>query len=237
MTASDITAISQLLVAFGSVLTSIIAWPLAFLIICILFRAPLSSAIVILARRITKAGPAEFAGEIQTPDKNTIKNKKALEDVIGEQSTKNINTSLNDDLEKNPLIKTYITFLKPQLEESYNHYPGTDKTEFLYAKISEIYLAWSFEKIYSRIFESQIQTLKFLCINGYNSEKSEILKFYNIAKEHFPELYTNYSFENWLDFMKNQSVISIDGDNINLTSEGQGFINYIAHHKLARKSY
>lgn len=188
------------------------AWPVVVLLIALNFKTTISSAISQLANRVTRAGKdgVVFSQKIQHSDEDSIRDKSNLKEV----------------LEDTKIIKDYVDLVKPEfdaLAESTN----LSKTDTYLAKAAEFYLYWQLEKVYRTIFGSQIKLLQHLASHGLNSDKHLLQKYYNEASLSYPDFYSFYSYESWLLFLSNHSMIKIEEDQISLTLEGQTLINYI----------
>jgi hypothetical protein len=88
------------------------------------------------------------------------------------------------------------------------------------------------EVIYRTIFGSQIQLLKSLNTRS-GSTKAELLEFYARAKTNFPKLYETYSFDQYLQYMRNQGLILEDApDHYIITVAGKEFLKWMTDQGL-----
>ena len=95
--------------------------------------------------------------------------------------------------------------------------------------ITDLYLALEFEKIYRLIFGSQIHLLFLLRDKGGSSlPVGEARNIYLESKEIWPDIYKNYAFEAWLQYLTIHSeVIEENEKGLKITQEGIAFLNYI----------
>lgn len=85
----------------------------------------------------------------------------------------------------------------------------------------------SSERIYHLIYGSQIRLLQKL---NYSAENTENIKyFYDNAVEYFPDLYKDYSYDNYLDFLVSFELITYDRETniISITEMGKDFLRYL----------
>jgi hypothetical protein len=89
------------------------------------------------------------------------------------------------------------------------------------------------EIIYRTIFGSQIQLLKSLNTRP-GSTTIELLEFYEQAKTNFPKLYETYSFGQYLQYVRNQGLISEDApEHYIITVAGREFLKWMTDRGLA----
>ena len=83
------------------------------------------------------------------------------------------------------------------------------------------------EMTYRTIFGSQIALLKFLNTTGGHT-RADLLRYYEVIKAQFPELYGTYSFEQYLHYLVSQGLIIAQGpDEYNITIAGQEFLKWM----------
>ena len=198
-----------------------IAWPLIVLLILILYQNTFSNILKILASRVSKLGTKGIDFEALPKQKNineSIQEKESLNEVLD-----NMNLGL---------IKEYQDILTPEFETGAKKHNLTVE-DFLRAKTTELYLAWHYEKIYRVIFGTQILALQTLNATGLKSTKSAIQAIYDRAVSDNAGFYDGISYENWLSFLETNDLIIINEDNVEISIEGQGFLNYINEQKYS----
>jgi hypothetical protein len=83
------------------------------------------------------------------------------------------------------------------------------------------------EFIYRTIFGSQIILLKFLNTSGVGT-KAHLSQIYEIAKSQSPEVYANYSFEQYLHYLLTWILITTpDNEQYFITIAGQEFLKWM----------
>lgn len=89
-----------------------------------------------------------------------------------------------------------------------------------------IVMVIDFENTFSLIYGSQIVALQDLnSVPGRRAEEAR--GFYERGVKASPELYQNYSFDQWLGFMKSKGLINQDGDVVGITDAGRDFLRYM----------
>ena len=129
---------------------------------------------------------------------------------------------------QNPLVEKYKDEIYNEQLEEVHLQTGEDKEKILMdAYVSSQIVFW-FEKNYRIIFGSQIKLLRWLSNRDKKSETIKKLKpFYEVARIEFPNIYKEYSYDQWLGFLKNQLFVEEKDGSIHLTLEGDQFIHYL----------
>jgi len=110
---------------------------------------------------------------------------------------------------------------------------GTEAVPVLIRYVAALSIAYSFSEVYRIIWGSQLNLLDY--INSQRPQPSEALKvFYNSGAMQYPLIYSGYSFEQWLGFLKDQLLIREDGGLINITIRGREFLTYLTTTGLTR---
>jgi hypothetical protein len=92
----------------------------------------------------------------------------------------------------------------------------------------------SYEKTYRIIFGSQMHTLNYL--NTYGPQPLMRIKgFYDEISLKFPEVYTNFSFDAWVQFLLDSSLIEKNDDNVLITAHGNGFLVYLKRNQISEQ--
>jgi hypothetical protein len=93
-----------------------------------------------------------------------------------------------------------------------------------------------FERTYLLIFGSQIAALQALnSAAGEGGFPVDILKtWYELGVLKGPELYANYSFDQWLGFLESAQLVARLPDNkVTISINGRGFLKYLIHQGYA----
>ena len=88
---------------------------------------------------------------------------------------------------------------------------------------SAIYL----ERASRFLYGSQIDALIFLGTNNSRGTKDDIRRFYDAGKAKSPDIYQNYSFDRWLNYIESQGLVRTEGDVVSLQPGGKAIINYM----------
>lgn len=109
-----------------------------------------------------------------------------------------------------------------------------NKYERIYKYSKLLILIKSAEKIYHSIYGSQIRILQSL--NYSISQNSADVKFYyDNAVKYYPEIFQNYSYENYLTFLSSWGLIIIEDDfkKLTITDAGKDLLRYIVEANLS----
>ena len=102
-----------------------------------------------------------------------------------------------------------------------------EQVELLVKHLAATQLLLRAEMTYRTIFGSQIALLKFLNTTGGHT-RADLLRYYEVIKAQFPELYGTYSFEQYLHYLVSQGLIIAQGpDEYNITIAGQEFLKWM----------
>lgn len=102
---------------------------------------------------------------------------------------------------------------------------GDERETYLVRIIVVLVVNVMLEEIWNVIFCSQILALQKL--NDRGIKRESIFPFYTAAATQWPAVYATYTFEQWLGFMRSQTLIREDGDLINITVKGRQFLKYL----------
>lgn len=189
-------------------------WPLAFIIFVFYYRekvADLLQETINLLRRIKKAGKGglEFGHPAQP---RTSAEESNVDELI---------RTFEDDaqLEQEEHIKKGLADKKIT--------DDSDKIKILISHLAAIKISNHFQKIYLQIYGSQITILKALNSERDGISDEPISIKYNVVAEKHPEIYKNYSFELYMNFLISNELI-IKKDNLYfLTKLGISFLAYL----------
>lgn len=110
-----------------------------------------------------------------------------------------------------------------------NRYYPNDKESFYVRFIGVGLMSYHYDVTWLIIYGSQIAALGELNTRGL-IPIADLKKHYEKASVDFPKAYSDYSFQQWLDFMKNRSLIAIyPSQMVELSWCGKDFIKYLAH--------
>ncbi len=135
------------------------------------------------------------------------------------------------------LIKGIDSKLVRELENEFKQQlDGMSDSEKIKA-LSRLFAAslWGYMAMhtYRLIFGSQIAALEFL--NAQNRIPRDALRpFYSAAVIQYPDFYQNYSYDQWLGFLKSQVLVGNEAGLIGITIRGQEFLQHLVRDKLPK---
>ena len=97
--------------------------------------------------------------------------------------------------------------------------------------LAETRLRAGHEFIYNRIFGSQIVFLKRLNELA-NCTVDQAREFFQPYAKQFPQVYSNYGFEAWLNFMVTNALVLRNGDTLMIDEIGRDFLGYLVFQRL-----
>ncbi len=99
-----------------------------------------------------------------------------------------------------------------------------------YSKV--VYIIYKFTDLYYKIYGSQLNFLEFL--NTRYSESKKAMKFFfDQAVERNKDFYGEYTYDQWLAFLLEWKLITIDDDTCRITKVGNDFLKFIVQFKLS----
>lgn len=86
----------------------------------------------------------------------------------------------------------------------------------------------AYDRTWLIIFRSQVLALQDL--NTKILRKEQVKEYYDAAVPGSPEIYPKYTFAQWFQFLKEQSLIlEHAGDTIEITVRGKDFLKFMVH--------
>ncbi|MCH4895856.1 hypothetical protein E0494_03995 [Marinilabiliaceae bacterium JC040] len=197
------------------------AWPIVSLITLFALKAPISD----LIRRFKKIGYDKAGIEIESQNLQKEDKEKTRGEILGKDSN-------NENIEKAlaqfrpETIKFFEKAVKLETSLDSINTPN-ERVNVLYRYSQVLYLIMHFNKIYDSIFGSQLRLLQSLN-GGLSENKTSIRFFYENAKERNPKFYENYSYDQYLEYLKSFDLIIFKSDvKIEITTLGIDFLKYI----------
>jgi len=191
------------------------SWPIAVVVVCflgmIIFRQPITR-LIDRTRRVTKTG---------------------LEaDAPPQDGKSDFKPSAPEELQRlfdHSLLVPQETEIRAELERLALREQPKRET-FLIQILAVASIILQFERTYFSIWGSQLAILQFLNPLGEIGATVESLKpYYDLAKGQAPELYENYSFEQWLTFMENHRLVGRKESKVAITLVGREFLKYLVN--------
>ena len=197
-----------------------IFWPLITIIIFLVLKKPIKN----LINNIKKIGygPAAF----ETSPANNQNNDSSILELLGDGNDesyldKALGMLSNISVEQSEQIIEKETRIS-EVEGYQNKY------ERLYKYSKLLVMFKSFEKVYDSIYGSQIRFIQRLNHTSVES-KTSLKLYYDNAAKNYPDAYKNYSYESYLNYLKNNGLIimEVNDENVQISDYGKDFLKYI----------
>ncbi len=131
----------------------------------------------------------------------------------------------------NALLLEREKFIRTELERLHID-SNPDRERVLIRLLAALALVQTFERTYTLIWGSQISALQFL--NSAGSVRVDLLRpWYDQAAAREPELYSTYTFGQWLGFLEASLLIARTGDSAAISVGGREFLKYLLHQGYA----
>ena len=184
------------------------AWPLAIVIIAIIFMILFMSSIkdfLKRANKISRSGIEVYPISQQSPEMETSPAREM-------------------DLYESPVHSARKSELKSIIDDMNFENPDK-KVEFLLKSLASTTLNTEFERLNSIIWGSQITILKKL--NTKEQSHSVLKEIYDQAAKEYPEGFRDYTLENYIGFLINTELIRKNDENYFITDYGHEFLKYL----------
>ena len=196
-----------------------VVWPIAIIIIALLFRRP-------LVRFLDRVKNIKTTGvEVAAGEQDTAKFE------VGPSATDEFARLFDNQLlvEREDQIRTELVRIVGADQ--------TQKEKLLIRIIAAQAICQQFEATYQSIWGSQLTALQIAntTLDGVQSRTFETL--YNQAVAQHKDWYANYSFERWLAYMESQFLSIRKDDKIYITLTGREFLKYIIHQGYSLYKY
>lgn len=188
----------------------VITWPVATIIISIIFMIIFRKPITLLIpniRRITKNGIEALPSQTQ----EVLGKKDPIEDLKKEWGRKII-------IDQEEIIKKDLEALKLDTD---------GKISVLMRRLATLVLAFRFENLSSIIWGSQLKILEYLN-SSYGVEIELIKPFYDVASQAYPAVFASYPFEQYFGFLTSNGLVVRQDNKYFITEFGREFLVYLA---------
>ncbi len=218
-------------------LVNILAWPVVIGLALCGFRVPItdlmagmSHLITSMSQRALKVGAFEAGPPQQTPLNASATAEQGLSpiaptapEVASTSGSTSIANRFNDPyrdfaLQVEEGIEQELPNIKQRLNLSENEY-------MLYLAVDSLG-ALRLERASRSIFRSQIEAIKHLTLSG-RMPVDGLLPSYTKAATASPEIYENYTFEQWLSYLTSWGLISREGADATVTPAGKAIVAYM----------
>lgn len=190
--------------------TSALNWPVAAIVIAIVAMVLFRSQLGALISRTKSVGK----GGIETFDQRApqlTNERKGLEEFMRSFD--------------NPLLVEGEQRIVADLQARGIQGPE-DREKALVRALAAANATLHFERAHAAIWASQLTLLKALNA-GPGLSHAEVRPIYEAAKAAYPQLYQNYTFENWLGFLERFELAQIQNNRIVVTMVGREFLKFL----------
>lgn len=213
-------------------IVQLIRWPAVALIVAVFAILIFRNSITNLLSRLKRVGVGAINLDTET----------ALAAASNQSETKPVDSGLTlkaapdaqteDRLRQvrnfgmSPIVQEQQKLIRAEIEKL--GVPQHEQIEILTRHLAVTQLLFGAEFIYRTIFGSQIAVLKFLNTSANGATRAQLSEFYKNAKTQFPQLYKTYSFDQYLQYLLTQRLVTTqDHDRYFITVGGQEFLKWI----------
>src|SRR6266568_2992240 len=192
-------------------LAEILAWPVVVLVIVLvlifLFRAEFG-ALIARTKKVGKGGLETYEGQPPQPKDDS----KGVEQFFRTYD--------------NPLLLEAEGLIMKDLKDRKieNH---ADREKTLVRALASSQLISHFERLDRGIWASQLALLRGLNTREGGTEAHELMPLYEDAKTNYPSWYQDYSFEQWLGFLRSFNLVTQKDSRYFITVAGREFLKYL----------
>lgn len=234
-----------------------LSWPVAIVVLCLVFRRHISSLLARLTHLSLKHGEtsleATSGAATEQSDKADLAKTGLLSAPIAEaaidapaggatglalvSATKEADAAARRgmiDFGKNiPSVQIREDLIHAHLERMRFELNTEETTEILIRNLAYSQAVTVAERLYRLIFGSQISLLKSLNVGPAQTD-AEMMRFYQKARKRYPKFYGEYPYENWRDFLLSQGVLVFDPEKgvYGINQPGRDFLTWIASQGL-----
>jgi hypothetical protein len=213
------SSMNDLLRAIAEILRAI-AWPAVTAFGILYFRKEITD----LAKRLRKGGGAEF-----DPIPQSTSSPESVLSVASLNTSTTVSKTTSDLFEalpKTPAIEA--------LEKEIRDFPpiknadsSSERDAVLFRLLAKASLNLQFEQADRSIWASQLALLAYLNSKRQGESLPQLKNlFYDKAIAQFPNWYENYSFEDWLQFLKRNYLITSDAGKAAISDAGIDYLTW-----------
>lgn len=131
-------------------------------------------------------------------------------------------------------LRSYYSPLQPEIETNVRAAAAknqpNDREGFYVKLIGNGLIAYIYDILWLSIFKSQLLALLELNRRNGLMPLADFKPYYNQTATANPAFYANYSFDQWITFMKNEVLIlKHPSDMVEITVRGKDFLKYLLH--------
>lgn len=223
----------------------LLGWPVAVLVLCLIFRKPLKSFLerIVLLKAPGVEVSAPTRAEQQLLEAKNSSTVDQLAQPVAAQGSLPIPEGLAERAiavrnfgGQDRMVLEQIEVIRGELQELQFPLESADTTEVLIRHLAVTQLLVRLERTYRFIFGSQIELLQLANHSGPQEEETARLIFER-AKSAAPEFYSGYTFEQWIDFLRKQSLIVAEDPQIAITVYGTQFLSWLVETQSPLKAH
>ena len=194
------------------------AWPLAIVIILVLFKNQIRN----LIDKVTGISYKNVEIRTSTQDEKVNVSEKIFKKEAGTDRLifDRFVSIFSDETIKN--VKKTIGIITAVNSDM----TSEEREKALERYTIAIYLVLNFQSIYTFIYGSQLSLL--LKVNSSTSEdRDSLISYYESAKKKYPVYYEDYSFDEYLKFLFTSGLIVMEAEKIRISQYGRDFLKYL----------
>jgi len=159
-------------------------------------------------------------------------------DMEPQQSEKSPNVNSDEEAERllnafnSEMLIEQEEIIKNELKEKNINAEQANKV--LIRHLAATQIAFTFENIHKQIWGSQIRVLEELNTQSNGLSRTRIKIYYDKTVEATPFIGTIYSFEQWINFIKNWALILEENNAVKITIRGREFLLYMTRYGLSK---
>ena len=221
-----------------------VVWPFALVFLAVDFEPELRAALSSLLRRKVDFEGLGLKVAVHEPEQQQT--AKDAEDVYGVPpliTGPAENPSIERPLIERPSIEKQsldpsprpaVTRIENELRDALKTIDPGKEGAVLLRSLAEARLERGHEAVYNRIFGSQIEFLKRLNEVPHLTV-DQAREFFKPYADQFPQVYSKYSFDAWLNYMTVNALAARNGDDLEISEIGRDFLVYIINQRLPEK--
>ncbi len=196
------------------------AWPIALVVVGIIFKADLKALLSSLGnRQWSLKVPGGFEAIVATSEQQQGKNP-------AEEKVALLIESLA------PSQRPAVNIIETRIRNDLESVETSKRDSVLLRALAQSRLEAGHEFTYNRIFGSQIAVLKRLNEAG-RATIEDAQQFFELYAKQYPEVYNNYGFRGWLGFLSSNALVSQQDNIFQITEFGRDFWTYLTEKRLA----
>jgi len=192
---------------------NVFAWPIAVVIIAFGFMLLFRNPIIAFLGRVKEVGSGGIKASSQEPQPPSESKPTTASDLLS--------------VSTNPLVAERETAIEADLKTR-----GPSETaevvRLLTRQLAVLQISLAFEHLDNVIWGSQIELLRIMNSTPAGLSESEIRPFYDQAAGAYPDIYKNYTFENYMHFLLESILISESVGRYYIVTFGHEYLVYLA---------